>query len=430
MNRLVLIMPFLCGIFFMSCKKPVIQEDNLIPPDQLGLVFTDTFELETYTGTQDSLVASDLAINLLGGMDDPIFGKSYASFYTQLALPNNNLDLGNVLNFDSLVLYLKFSETYGNVEAGQSLVVKRMTEGIDGETEYFTNKTFQTEATELGRIDDFKGAEDSVNVNGENQASIIKIKLDDAFGQELLDQSGGINFSSTEAFQSYLKGLHIAPDKNNIGEALYYVDLGDPFSKLVLYYNDTSALDILINNQTRAVENFDFDRSGAPVNDYINNNNKKDSLIFVQPMATTKAIVRIPDLLNLENIIINKAELVFTEVRDPFSLGYDENFPAPNLIVAFGSDSLGRTQTVADQFVSSAYFGGARESITIDGSEVSQYRINLARHYQFVIDDRKQDFGIFILPLPSNRIANRVVFGGGNHSSAPAKLRLTYTKID
>lgn len=431
MNRLLLMMPLLCGIFFMACKKPVISESNLIPPDQLGVNFVDTFELETYTSTQDSLVASDLAINLLGGMDDPIFGKSYAGFYTQLALPNNNIDLGNVLEFDSLVLYLRYSATYGDVTTGQSFVVRRMTEGIDSETEYFTNKTFQTESLELGRFDNFNGAlGDSVAVEGTNQVNIIKIVIDSTFGKELLNQSGSINFSSTEAFQSYLNGIYIGPDKSNIGEAIYYIDLADPFSKMTLYYNDTASLDILINNQTRAVENFEFDRSGSIVEDYVNSASEKDSLIFIQPMATTKAVIKIPELLNLENVIINKAELLFTEVRNPLGTTYDSDFPSPSLIIAFSSDEEGRAETVSDQFVSTSYFGGEKELNTINNEEVSQYRINLARHYQFIIDERKEDYGVFILPLPSNRIANRVVLGGGNHSSAAAKLRLTYTKIE
>lgn len=431
MNRLMWMMPLICGIFFMSCKKPVVQEDNLLPPDKFGVLFTDTFELETYTDTQDSLVGSGLSVNLLGGMEDPVFGKSYAGFYTQLALPNNNIDLGNVLEFDSIVLSLKFIATYGDVTEGQDLVVKKMTEEIELEKEYYTNQTFQTEATEIGRISNLtKALGDSVNVDGETQVSTIRIKLDDAFGEDLLDQSGSINFSSTEAFQNYLNGIYVGPDESNTGEAIYSVDLADPLSVMTLYYNDTSSLEFLINNQTWAVENFSNDFTSSPIEPYINSSSMNDSLIFVQPMATTKAIIKIPELLNLENIIINKAELVFTEVKSPLGIPFDEDFAAPNLIVAFSSDSAGNPEAVSDQFVSNSYFGGDRQTTTINGEEVGQYKINLTRHYQFIIDDRKQDFGIFILPLPSNRIANRVVFGGGNHGSAPAKLNLTYTKIE
>lgn len=431
MNRLMWMMPLICGIFFMGCKKPVVKEDNLLPPDKFGVLYTDTFKLETYTDTQDSLVASGLSLNLLGGMLDPIFGKSYAGFYTQLALPNNNIDLGNILEFDSIVLSLKFSATYGDVSNGQSLVVKKMTEAIESEKEYYTNKTFQTEATELGRIDNLdKALGDSVNVDGETHVSTIRIKLDDAFGQDLLDQSGSINLSSTEAFQDYLKGIYVGPDENAIGEAIYSIDLADPLSVMTLYYNDTASLEFLINNQTWAVESFSNDFTGAKVEPYISSSPRNDSLIFVQPMSTTRAMVRIPDILDLEDVIINKAELIFTEIKSPLGVPYNDDFDAPNLIVVFGTDSAGNPVTVLDQYVSSAYFGGDKELVTINGEEVAQYSINLSRHYQYLVDNRDNDFGILILPLPSNRIANRVVFGGGSHSTAPAKLKLTYTKIE
>lgn len=431
MSKKILIMPLLCGIFFLSCKKPVIEEDTLLPPDNLAVQFTDTLQLETFTGTQDSLIGTNLAINLLGGMDDPVFGKTYAGFYTQLALPNNNIDLGNTLEFDSLVLTLKYVSTYGDMTDEQNIIVKEMTEQIDPEQEYYTNRTFSTDASEIGRINNFNNdITDSVVIDGENLGSVIRIRLNDNIGEDLLNQSGTINFSSSAAFQSYFNGLYIGPDESNTGKGMYYIDLADPVSVLTLYYNDTSTLDFLINNQTVSVESFSNDQSNAPVENYINNGSKNDSLIFVQSMATTKAIIRIPELLQFENIIINKAELVLTEVPNPFGFNSGEDFLPPNFMVAFGSDSSGTAQTVADQFVSASYFGGQASTTTINGVEVNQYKINLARHYQFVLDERKEDFGIFILPLPSNRIADRVVLGGGNHSSARAKLNLTYTKIE
>src|SRR5690606_33977804 len=107
-------------LLFSFCKEPVLKDDSLLPDEKLGLVFTDTLTLIAHTVREDSLRTDEMPDNLLGKMDDPIFGKSYASVYFQLRLLTNNVDLGSGVQLDSAVLMLRYSGKYGDLTVPQT----------------------------------------------------------------------------------------------------------------------------------------------------------------------------------------------------------------------------------------------------------------------------------------------------------------------
>src|SRR5438128_2241993 len=86
---------FFFFVLFSSCKDPEELGLEVIPSsDQLALLSTDTLTLMTRTVKEDSLqtypvlnaLGNSLTSQLLGNYRDPVFGKSDASFYTQVKL--------------------------------------------------------------------------------------------------------------------------------------------------------------------------------------------------------------------------------------------------------------------------------------------------------------------------------------------------------
>jgi hypothetical protein len=75
--------------------------------------------------TEDSIKTSSLFNNLIGNMYDPVFGKTYASVFTEFRLPTTNIDLGltDTLFIDSVVLTLSYANTYGYEDVPQSFSV-------------------------------------------------------------------------------------------------------------------------------------------------------------------------------------------------------------------------------------------------------------------------------------------------------------------
>jgi hypothetical protein len=232
-----------------------------------------------------------------------------------------------------------------------------------------------------------------------------------------------------------MKGLQVSVDENGSGNSMIYFDLFSVTSALKFYYkNDTDdslVFEIAVDNSSATANYYKHDYNGSVMKRYMEDKKLKtgDSIVFIQSMAGVKAKVIIPNLKNLGNISIAKAELIVTGLKEPFDI-YSE-YTVPGRLVLNASDSLGKNDFIDDQFVSDAYFGGTitQESNNL-GNTVNRYKFNTALHYQNIVKGTKTDYGIFILTFPSSRIADRLIVGGGSHSKNRMKLKLTYTKIE
>ncbi|MBC7426410.1 MAG: DUF4270 family protein, partial [Bacteroidia bacterium] len=125
-----------------GCKK---RQDNIylnsVESGTGGNVqFTDTFTINARTIREDSLKTDSLNYNLIGAVNDPIFGRYAATIYTEFRLPQfNKTASGGV---DSAVLYLRLPSTtgfYGDLSSGLSLKVYELNEQILKAKSYHSN---------------------------------------------------------------------------------------------------------------------------------------------------------------------------------------------------------------------------------------------------------------------------------------------------
>ncbi|MDX2001548.1 MAG: DUF4270 family protein [Chitinophagales bacterium] len=411
---------FLGSIVFFSCNKPVLDDDGTSPTDNLGLAFTDTLTVQAFTVLEDTLRSDGLAVNVIGSLDDPIFGTTHASVYTEFTLPVNNLDLGDTLVLDSIVLCMRYAGFYGDSTSAQTFIVKRMTEEMNVDSLYSSNRYF-TAPDEVGRLSNFvANTTDSLLVDSAKTGPQLRIKLDNSLGQDLLNQSGSGNFADNAAFQAYFNGLYIMPDTTNAGNNVLYFDLRTAESGLFLYYNDT-VIRFPISSLSETVNNYKHNYTGSTVAQYLDTTGgANDSLIFVQGLSGVKTRIFVPYIRNLGNIAINRAELEFTVVSSDSG-----TYKNPGRLIANGVGENGENTLLPDQLISTDYLGGAKTS----SNGTVKYKLNLARYYQSLVEGG-EDSGIHVFPTPPNRIGDRAVLGGGNHSQYRLKLNLTYTKIE
>src|SRR2546425_812261 len=84
---LILILSFL--IITGGCKKPEDLGLNVLPSsDPLGTPFSDTATILSVTTREDSLKSDELSRMVLGSYNEPEFGLSDASVFTQILLGN------------------------------------------------------------------------------------------------------------------------------------------------------------------------------------------------------------------------------------------------------------------------------------------------------------------------------------------------------
>ena len=87
-------------IFFIvisSCTEPNTIGINVQPPsDNITISDTSSFNWQSSQTESEDALRTDNTINLiLGEINDPVFGLNIGSFYTQILLAENNIDLGN-----------------------------------------------------------------------------------------------------------------------------------------------------------------------------------------------------------------------------------------------------------------------------------------------------------------------------------------------
>jgi len=118
-------------LVFAGCEKPgVIGLDVQPESDQFNVLFSDTSTIIAKTILEDSIRADEPILSLLGAYEDPVFGYTAASLYTQFSMTTNNVGFGSSFVPDSLVLTIGYNGSYGPSPSAQTVNVYRLTEDI------------------------------------------------------------------------------------------------------------------------------------------------------------------------------------------------------------------------------------------------------------------------------------------------------------
>lgn len=465
-KRLSQILPQLSGAkFFLiplviliaglsSCDESSVVGLDVQPSgDLLNVGYQDTVSLVTKTVLVDSIQSDEAAISggsgLLGKYIDPIFGTAYSAIYTQVRLATNNPPFGTSPICDSIVLSMDYSGTfYGKTEMKpQTVNVYEVTEDILGASNYFSNNTLQRGSNDLTEgsggytfTPRIPLATDSMALlYGVKEHSKLRIRLEQNFGQTILNnQSSGV-LASNEAFQQFLKGIYITTENTSglaTGEGnILYFSL--PTSKISIYYHNPTSGGLV----KKWMKSYDFALSNvARFNHYQHNFStgidpdlatqlgatppSNNAVVFVQSMSGLKTKIETPYMMNLQDsgaIAINKAELVIKV--DTSAMYQKDSFAVPEKLVVFGINDDGTAYVLSDMNEGDTYYGG-----TYDATN-AEYRFNLARYFQQVLYGTHKNNGLYVVAGNGSLYANRVVLGGGSSGPYQMKLNITYTKL-
>ncbi|MBU0487567.1 MAG: DUF4270 domain-containing protein [Bacteroidetes bacterium] len=435
--RLVLIVPAVLLAFF-SCKKEGITDFPVPPNDRFGIFHTDTMPIVAFTVKEDSITSTSTLYNLLGTMNDPVFGRSDASFYTQVSLSTFNVKfaLGLTPQIDSVVLTLAYYSFYGNTNELMKVKVYEVAGDMLPATTYYSNQIFATDANPLLETTFIPNVSDDILVGNDTLGAHLRLRLPDSFGQELLDADTSY-FASNESFMTLLRGFYIVSDTvgSNNG-AIAYFDLlsSDKISGLTLYYNDSLHYQFEINSGCVRVNHFDHQYSTSPfIQQSYSDTTLGDSIIFLQSMAGLKTKIWLPQLKNLVNegpVAIHKALLTFSV--DDLNTATDI-FPAPEKLYLAGVNAAGNSVFLPDAPAGSSGSGGSETEEYFGGtynSSTKQYSFNIARYVQQLIDNKWDDYGLYLLIPGMSAKADRLVLkGSGKNTTGKITLNLTYTKL-
>lgn len=396
---------FLLGLLLVSsCKKHTssVGLNTLDPESLLASGATDTFNLNTYTVTEDSVPTDGQGLFVLGAYNDPTFGTFNASFYTQLRLTKSlDFDAGSTVTIDSVVLALRLVSTYGEMDE-QTFSVQRITEEkLDYDSTYYKFSSIGTDNAELvipGDASQVPNPDDSVYVGSIKQGPQLRLHLANEFGLELMSQAVAGTFTNNSEFQDNFYGLKVSVTTTNppagTGGILYF-DPSNNISEMTIYYK--------IDGGSQQELAFDFGGSTEYFNhtEVTNSSevtNTLDNTVFGNIMFYAQAFQNrgVIDMSSIQNIpknsVIHSALLVLPVAHQTSAL-YE---PSSRLTAAYYDEGVLKANT-------GIYYSETDK----------RYVVDLRSYVQGIVGGTiTYDKGIYVFPTYFSSRAERIIFNG------------------
>ncbi|MES2588521.1 MAG: DUF4270 family protein [Bacteroidota bacterium] len=411
--------------FIISCKKEVttVGKDGLNSDSFLNSDAVDTFDLETYTYVEDSILSSNLSVAILGSYNDPEFGTFKSEFYTQFRLNGFNPDFGDLstIVIDSFVLGIEYKGYYGNLNP-QKFEVFELSDDIYVDSNYYS---FQTKATKIENwMDPNKDVltpdpTTNIVIGEETVESQLRLYLDTNKAKMFMSEAS-LNpdtFASNENFLTYFKGLNVRV--NNTSQAsgeggIFYFNLNDPLSKLTIYYHQagvSKTFDFLINSSCADFNHIEVDNSGKNVESVILNPLLGQETFYLQANKS-RAVVKFTTIDDIpKNSIIQYAQLelpVSYYSLDPF-------FPSDVISAAT------KISSTDDNLYSLEVFGQYSDAN-------KNYTLDMRDYVQKVVDGKIENHGVYISSAKMLTSSERIIFNGSDsQNKKQPKLYIIYT---
>lgn len=472
-----------------ACSDPTDIGESLLPENSSFNLKDTVLNVKLKTIREDSIRTDSLGNYVLGYIkDEPDFGTTKASIFTQVLLPSNNIFFDSDVIYDSLVLHLDYGFGYGDTMAKQTINVHTLTESLNGSENHYMYDEFEYDNAPVGFLENYQhkindtikvtrplfAGEDTINNQSFSLASQLSIRLNDDLGEQFYeeillndDEENEDNpFDSNELFLEYFYGFFITIDEtnsdnnliisynfvNNSRLALYYhtetqgVVYGDTINGVVEsfevtnYDYPTQPLSFLINRSAESINQIINDYTNTKANEAINND--ANDIAYSIGMGGLNIEVEIEGIDNnfFENIALHKATLQL-EAAEPNSI--DRYFVPPIFFVSSLAENgdLFPIEDYSLQVLSSNVYqaGGFVQNDSL--IDKNSYNINCTAFIQNYVEDEISGPLVltpsanwlsaqpFIVPLNSRYfIPSRVKLANGGDDSS-TKLVLKYSKL-
>ena len=467
----------LVSSLFTSCHKNDSPVGISILPqgDIITAEYAEFYPDVSYTHFRSSdsvLLTTRLSnSNLLGSLNDPIFGRTDASIYCSFETTNGPGSLnGSIIyntppELDSAVLILSYNYVPGSstIFVGDtldqlSLDVYPLLDNLNPDTNYYStgNNYYYTGTGTHMRSPIPYDATKSLVYGGHSMVFTPHllwynpIKKDtNAYNPPQLrvrlrsDFSEGLfaTINNNTQFQQYLKGMFITTKHSILPQpsygSIFFVYM-DETSSITFYYhvqgvaNQQPPLSFYANGTTcNRFSYFKHDYHIASTDlqaqlassDTLPSNNHNQN-VYLQGAGGAGVVLKFPGLQQWANsqpynITINKAELSLKNDKSNTDFYDLTRFPLPGRIYLEG-DTLGGPAGLIENLYT---FGGYYDLVN------SQYLIEIPHTVGEVINHRTLNTKYYLTVYNGALFPERLVLGGTANKDYPIKLRVWYTKL-
>lgn len=411
----------------------------------------DKTKMKAFTVTDEIQRTDEPAYNLLGTLNDPVFGKTtadYACQFRMTGLPKFKLDS----QIDSMVLIMSYRSFYGDTVTAQKFNAYELTSdlGDADKTKYYQDVDLKamTNGEKVGSITYYPTHRDSLHSTDSKVRDTItmniRIKLNESLTKKLVELSlSSLEINKTEPnipFLQSFKGLYIETEEGTQGGAIMRTH---PYA-IAIYSRTTASLprDSIrttyfdVTSNSVCVSRFVHDYSTTAFAANLDSLDQQDDKIYLQTTGGLASRIFIPELNNWRDSVgcaINKAELIFTVDQ---AVSDTAKFKPPYQLILSAIGKKVNTQIdslyfPSDLGFSQAYYGG------IYNKKDGTYRFNLAKHMQEFITKStkkkdisgylKDNYAFYLSMANRNSSFSRVVLKGAT-SDVGIRMEITYSK--
>ena len=426
---------------FFACKEDSGKIGLQLQSDDefLNTDYFDTTSIIAYSAIHDSLITSNLEVNMLGYLNDPVFGKTQAGIYSQLLLSSFGVDFGNNVVVDSAVLTLVYAGYYGDTLNSFKINVYELDENIINTQKYYTTSSLKNKGIALTENPNlYISPRPTTKTDTSISTYCLSIRLKKEFAKDkFISQSGSNVYADSNRFLDYFKGLYVEASDLTGNGCLLSINMKDPMSKLTIYYKNSDGLNrtywFNMNESTLhfgVFNHFNYANAVPNLREQLNGKETSTSgkdVLYAQAGTGIKVSLHFPNLKEMfkdKKVIIHRAALVISQKDDALP-----NYFPPNALFCtykkYASDSTAYFLPDYSD-LGGDYFGGKYNPTK------KEYYFNITKYIQNMVDGRGDDYLLSLFVNPSVTYFSRLMIYG----TAPTidfdkrlKLKINYTIV-
>lgn len=428
---------FVALIAFASCKKLPDIGSSLQPSSSfIKVAFSGDQDIIAETERIDSLSTKAASLSLVGDLNDPFFGNSNLSFYTQIGLTSNSTKWGEGAITDSIVLQMVYSGYYGDTLSQLTLKVNEVAESMSGDSmTYYSNTSFVL-GEELANYTFSPRPRTYSNIDDDSLfTAVIRIPIANTLGERFISNEN--QFTSNKTFMNYFNGLNVSCEPANGTGVICYFNLLNTKSYLRIYYHnnhDTTFYDFNVSDKYIRFNHFEHDYASAQA-PIAFDDTASNEYLYVQSTAGVRSRLVFPNLAQWAkdmntNVLINEAKLIMNGANDVINGVNNDTamFSQPAQLIVVKAKEDGSYSILPDQMVGTKYYNGMYDAKT------DQVWFRISEYVQDLVlaGPDAENYGLFLYTYAGSNNAKRwILHGPGSQDTTNRiKLEIIYSQID
>lgn len=413
-----LFLPLSLFLLLVPCACTEDETDlgmSLQDPFTLYQGIRDTIQPVACTILDDSLSTVGYAAGVFGDYSDADFGSMKAILYSQIAAPNEGINITDAVVIDSVVMTLVIDTVYpvmpDSTPRTFHVIVNQLAETFKPDSSYTSTKMVPES--------DVCFFNDEVTY----YADSVRLRLNENI-YPVLRQS-----CTYEDFFDYSKGIAIKLADNS--QTAVTVDISASNTRLTLYYHtdvvdSTLQFAFTINSAAGHSMYYSHDYSGTALAPFATNRNDSISgtdKLYLEPLGGTRLRLNLQSFLNRFRKDHPAAVVHYAELLLPVSASAtDTSVPVRILALKNYVDGTSTYVTDANVLTNTYTYGG------FDGyydREKKQYRLRVTRHLQELLRSG-EDYGTELVIDARRSSAFRTIIGGTASADPSRAIRIEF----